>query len=423
MCDYMEKCQYTCTPHKDIIDTEINSDSYTEPFIMKTTEKIIQRIKDLFKESFVFEKKQLISHINIVRKYPLSQINASLQQLIEDKSEYISDKYGRLGNVINIGNLYLFQPLELKQERISTFERSIPIPYKREYLEMPQNIISPRKNDDPDRIDDKTYANKVKSLFEKIQQQYTTGTETELIKRGETDWFVYCSVTIKIMQKIGISSEKLLSLLTAHIVENLTAEEIIILLNELDSSHGLPPQLKLFIQEYFEKLYLVGDESTGLLIHNYSKTPPRSLLVKKHHDEIKQWSEGTPADMYKLQHTIKSNIIDVQHKNKKRFNKYVGYLSKFKKEEDMIFKVKDNSNMRNKGARCDQSSKGNATIVLQEIFSAADIAEHYVYFENATRTHLCVVQELYLRYLNSIKENKNIWFVTPLEANMQEFDK
>ena len=51
-----------------------------------------------------------------------------------------------------------------------------------------------------------------------------------------------------------------------------------------------------------------------------------------------------------------------------------GVYGVFKKEEDMIFKVKDNSNIRNKGARCDQSSIGNATIVLKEIFSAADIA-------------------------------------------------
>ena len=55
-----------------------------------------------------------------MQNYPLIQINAALQQLTEDKTEFITDKYGRHGNLINIGDLYLFQPVELNNKQIST---------------------------------------------------------------------------------------------------------------------------------------------------------------------------------------------------------------------------------------------------------------------------------------------------------------
>ena len=63
--------------------------------------------------------------INLIKKYPLIQINSALKQLIEDKNEFISDKYGRLGNLINIGDLYLFQPLELNNKNVSLYDLSL----------------------------------------------------------------------------------------------------------------------------------------------------------------------------------------------------------------------------------------------------------------------------------------------------------
>ena len=98
-------------------------------------------------------------------------------------------------------------------------------------------------------------------------------------------------------------------------------------------------------------------------------------------------------------------------------------MSEFKKDNVMIFKVKDFSNARNKGARCDQSSKAIATNILKEIFLLGEVQEHYVRFENATRIHICVIQELYLRYFNNITKNSKVWFVTPLDAIMHELDK
>ena len=133
-CDYQEKCSYKCMPSAEITEEDITYDTYNENFIMMNVDKITSRIRQLFMERFYYKKERLIMEINAVKNYPIIQINAALTQLIDDKNEYISDKFGRLGSLINIGDLYLFQPLELTNPNISIYDRSVPVQYKRNKL-------------------------------------------------------------------------------------------------------------------------------------------------------------------------------------------------------------------------------------------------------------------------------------------------
>jgi len=92
-CDYMKKCQFVCKPTKDIKEQDVKLDTYNEQFILMNTDKIIHKIRSLMKERFFYKKTELINFINVIKKYPLVQINAALDQLVEDKNEYITDKY------------------------------------------------------------------------------------------------------------------------------------------------------------------------------------------------------------------------------------------------------------------------------------------------------------------------------------------
>ena len=67
---------YKCKPVDTIGPT--NTLTYSEAFIEMNTDKIIGRIKQLMKEKYFYEKRDLIKQINIVRKYPLEQIYAAL---------------------------------------------------------------------------------------------------------------------------------------------------------------------------------------------------------------------------------------------------------------------------------------------------------------------------------------------------------
>jgi hypothetical protein len=113
---------------------------------MTNSEKILQRIRMLMKESYFYIKENLINAINIPKEYPRTQIFAALTQLIEDENEFIIDKYGRNGRLVNIGEYYLFQPLELRDKNASIFDRSVPIDYKHEVINFEINNNIAKKN-------------------------------------------------------------------------------------------------------------------------------------------------------------------------------------------------------------------------------------------------------------------------------------
>jgi hypothetical protein len=171
LCDYMERCEYTCRPtfsngkpiqeqselygigdDSDSGDdgggaqegkrnrSDVRLDTFNEKFMSMNLDKIIHKIRDLYKESFFYKKtgpNGIIAHVNATRPYPIAQINLALTQMVNESNEYITDKYGRLGRLVNVGIYYLFQPIELNDTRASIYERSTPIPYKHENIEYP----------------------------------------------------------------------------------------------------------------------------------------------------------------------------------------------------------------------------------------------------------------------------------------------
>ena len=175
LCDYMERCEYVCRPtfsngrpiqeQNDLygIDDDSESDSdgggggkasarqrrpqsdvrldtFNEKFMSMNLDKIIHKIRELYKEAFFYKKtgpKGIIAEVNKIRHYPIGQINLALTQMVTDENEYVNDKYGRLGRIINVGDYYLFQPIELTDKRISIYERSTPVPYKHTAIQYP----------------------------------------------------------------------------------------------------------------------------------------------------------------------------------------------------------------------------------------------------------------------------------------------
>jgi hypothetical protein len=171
LCDYMERCEYICRPTfsngkpiqeqselygigddsdsdsdaeddegRKRNDSDVRLDTFNEKFMSMNIDKIIHKIRDLYKESFFYKKtgpNGIIAHVNATRPYPIAQINLALTQMVNESNEYITDKYGRLGRLVNVGIYYLFQPIELNDPRVSIHERSTPIPYKHENVEYP----------------------------------------------------------------------------------------------------------------------------------------------------------------------------------------------------------------------------------------------------------------------------------------------
>lgn len=149
-CDYME-CLYECKPNISRKNIGFKKDIFTDAILIMNTDKIVQRIRDIFRERYFYKRtassskiddisSDLIATINYNKKYPTEAIDIALTQLIEDKNEFIIDRYGRYGHLVNIGNYYFFQPLELNNPIIPLRDRQRPVDFKREKI-----IFTPQK--------------------------------------------------------------------------------------------------------------------------------------------------------------------------------------------------------------------------------------------------------------------------------------
>jgi hypothetical protein len=118
------ECVFSCKPGMSESRIGSRKDIFTDTILTMNTDKIIQRIRDIFQERFFYKRtssgeriqdisNDLIATINYNKKYPIEAIDVALTQLLEDKNEFIRDRYGRYGRLVNIGSYYLFQPLEL----------------------------------------------------------------------------------------------------------------------------------------------------------------------------------------------------------------------------------------------------------------------------------------------------------------------
>ena len=137
ICDFMD-CEYNCKAEVGK-DWKANEYTYNDKFMKLTVSKIIEIIKRLFKEKYVYDKKTLMQMIRERRKYKNDEIYNALSVLINDKTEYIDDNLNRKGRLVNIDDLYLFQPLEVNYEQLSMYQRRNPIPYKPESMEVELN--------------------------------------------------------------------------------------------------------------------------------------------------------------------------------------------------------------------------------------------------------------------------------------------
>ena len=156
LCDYQDDCDLSCGPPNvdmpALIDADINTDTYDLSFLMMNSDRIIQRVRNLFKERFFYTSADLFRHINIVVSYSEPQIYAALDELMHNPHEIITDYYGRPGHLIQIADYYLFQPLDIDNPNIGIRERAVPLDENLEYVEYSQNKADPIVDTVPDTL-------------------------------------------------------------------------------------------------------------------------------------------------------------------------------------------------------------------------------------------------------------------------------
>ena len=414
-CDYMEDCNYSCRPDASIDEDDLNEDTYNESFISMNAEKILQNIRMLFKTSFFYKKDTLLQLIRKTKEYPYVQIYSALTQLINDENEFIMDKYGRNGRLINIGEYYLFQPLELGNKNVSIFERSVPLDYKHnmikfELKELTKKDANVAENEilrqeqaengilfpDGKRVLDEM------SLNYEITKDYI---QKGKVPRGDDNWYKHSGIVIiKMQEDYPDSSEYLMYLLVSHIIETLLFDDKINLMNYLYSLDTMEDDtIEKYAKDYFNNHTIATKNYNAFIGYNLDK---RMIMMQ---DEKNIWVETTPEDMKEIamsQETKKYLEFKIED-----FNTIVGFLGYEKGNGNLVFKTKNMLSKRDTGARCDEAGKSKNKSKLNDI-----VGEEKYTTENMKQignTELCVLEEFILRYFHETNRNNKKWFLDP----------
>ncbi len=430
LCDYLEKCNYKCMPRDLSLDMDhLDMNTYNEDFIKVNVDKIIFKIKRLFRDSFVYDKEGLITHLSKTRKYPLIQIHSALEQLVNDPYEYVTDTFGRIGRVVNVDKYYLFQPIEITDRRITHYERSVPLNYKREKInislpdDLKEHIVShnptkkkkivlkllEERKDIVDRV-----TNVGQNIIQNMKTKLEIVSQTQDIKRGDLDWFKHTSVAIdNILEELkpeNVTRDKLIDYVIYHMIDTLSFNNKKVLIEYLlnKTLDNFEKKIKKYIDREISvkagniKAYLLYDEK-----------------------KIKLWKEKRNEDtlvLVETEPTEQKDLIRILQKNKKYnledYSSMIGFMDFV--TSNIVFKVKDMKRKRHTGARCDQAGKSRNISILNSILSLDD-GITFKYTTNNTKDlrlpALCSIQELLLRHYNYTNMNDNIWFLT-LETSM-----
>ena len=430
-CDYMEKCmgKNDCRPNKKITDDDLNEDTYSEKFIMTNSEKILQRIRMLMKESFFYKKKELLELIRATKEYPYIQIFAALTQLIEDKNEYIIDKYDRTGYLINIDDYYLFQPSELRDKNVSIFERSVPIDYKHSMinLQVNQDIIKPVIDIKNIAERDEIINLKGKNIIDDLKIHFDLTVEFSKSKgpkvpRGDDDWYKHCGIVIKKLAKNEEMYEELLGFLVEHILELLSFNDKLDIMNYLYSlDKPKKVTFEWFAKKYFEKHTIIIKKIRAIILYDFNVR--KIMILNK--DNI--WELAEPEDEYEIENSRegqkKMNFNIDDYSNIDLSNGIIGFIGYKKKSKTLLFKTKDVFSSRDTGATCIESGKSKTLALLNKIVGSEEYTKENtklikdddgnIIQDAVNENELCVLQEFILRKYNKDKKDEKLWFLTP----------
>jgi len=314
------KCNYTCLLDKDGAFKESVPDktTYNDYFIVLNLDVLLKKIRFIFSNNYVLHKRKLFLLINQYKKYSDEEIYIALDMLINNKNEFIKDLLGRQGKLVNIGDYYMYQPMELYNKQISLFNRKTPVEYENDKITMsiPKMVYKKKENDS--------------SILEEIEKIYDFLTDTDLstppLNKIEVQG--YKKVIASINKQLGISKKYMIMYAIYHYIEELPYQSKKRILKSYNSISNV--EVKNIINNYFNR-YDIGkkDGKDVLAIPNETNTlRSYSFYVEQEKDK---WVENTTditaltkllIKKYKIVDWKSKWIIPGKEKNIHFYNKF-----------------------------------------------------------------------------------------------------
>ena len=458
ICDFRD-CEYKCFPSID--DGEIDRNTYNETFIIMNLDKILQRIRNLFKEKYVYQKTELLKEVTAMKNYPLDQIYTALSYLINDDNEFITDTLGRMGNLANIGTYYMFQPVELTDKHLSRYDRVTPVPYKRDHLTFILSDLSEQGASD------------IGEIIIKLRNTYQLLlVPQEISSSDRSNWAMGCAWAINNLvtynaRKFGESTTNFYTILQTlamnHIIDILTYEEKTLLIRNMTS---IDKSLVPFVESYFDKFKVNTGKYEGIVITDFNKKSKYSILTLKDGEWV--------VDSFAIEEGLGKAVLDKFTINIDNMHDKIGFMAQLKRF-NLIFKVKSiylsSADRPTKGSSCERGADkkvlidninnllspdgsdvkyvmgaktGKGARTITEIYDkkgkhikqhpyARDkdgsfIKSNAGFKLNNSKTvrlnafQLCIEQELLFRYFDSIEKNEKKWFFSSVGTIINNID-
>ena len=423
VCDYQANCEYRCAG----IDTiNVNSDTYSEPFIVMNADRIMQRIRDLFKVQHFYARRTLMRHL---QGHPHEQVDVALTRMVADDGEYLVDKYGRTGHLINVGEYYLFQPSEITNPQISMYERSAPLQFKRDHISFSL------KDGALEQLAEKHGLKKVHAPIQPAQlaaqdpiamppiqdmkkayNEITKAGADKASDKSTKTWNELCRDVIQeLRERADMDATVLKRCVVEHFLEELLVSSHDIGMQYLNALYAVAPvdEFDRFAREYFNGQILenpryAGEE--GLLMLNVKVVRKNAASAWAPAKSEEEWRPYVAANDAKM-----PRASDLAH--------IIGFIAEFKEKSGgnyAVFKIKYVQE-KGVGARCDQiSSKQRRLAIVNQIISGLDPDVAPIYTMEGTKdqntARFCVLPEMLLRSYNMMRKDGKYWFLTPVQA-------
>ena len=422
ICDYMDNCSFKCNVGP-IISRDLVKETYTDQFAQSNNDRITRRIRQLFRddttgESF-FTLTELIEQINISKQYPITQIYSALTSFVNNKTEYLIDKYGRRGNMINKREIYAFQPVEINDERITVFERSTPVDYKNYAvgMEIPKEFPENVQEEQTESL----YASTYESILKNIYENVNTASTKQLITQGEQDWYKHASLVVNHLQLVHqIGFKNIIDHIIRHNVDMLMPDDKLKLISYLYSKIQDMNEIEVVIKNYLDTKIITLRNTILILVYGKNNWD----LYKQSKEDISIWTIAEPEDIRLFQ---ESGLLTQKfEKFPMNYSKIIGFIDMFKNGKEMVFRIKDVSQMQNNtGTRLSGQTPGKGDVIkrLNSILDLDEPMYTLVNTKDKMQLGLCVIIEVILRDRTEEQFNGKTWFLNPEEAEYNKIAK
>ena len=429
LCDYMDNCEFQCNAGKQIARENVQ-ETYSMQYAQSNNDRIMRRIRQLFRDESkgeaVYSLTELIEQINVTKQYPITQIYAALTSFVKNKTEYLFDRYGRRGNMVNKHELYAFQPIEINDENVTVFERSVPIDYKNYSVSMEIPKEFPSKTQES--LAEKSETSNYETILKSIEANVSAATTQQTVKQGEQDWYKHASRVVNHLQTVHqIGLGDLVDHFIRHNIDMLMPDEKLAVISHLYTK--IRPEsgfseTETAIKNYLDtKMMTLRNKSLFMLAGKSSWD-----LYMQSSDDPTNWVPAEPEDIRNFE---EAGLLNKQFKRESaNFSRIIGFIDMFRTGKEMVFRIKDVTQMQNNtGTRLSGQTPGKGDIIkrLNEILETSDAGGATIYtLDNTKETMqlgLCVIVEIILRHHTTEKEGGKIWFLNPEEAEYNKISK